>query len=167
MRGKMFMAFCIGGNEIDVMAAMSRCAMRGAKIVVVDYVQTIDSSKRQQDRRNEIRWLCARLKAHAQRLNVHLVLLSQLSRPPKDDPFREPTKHDLKEAGDIENAAEYVLVLWRECDDDFAPVRIKLAKSKMGNVGCEWQMHRDAGARFVEVDGSFVSSRDKRAGVSR
>ena len=163
VRGRMWFAYAVGGSDVDVCAAMSRCAQMGAKIVIVDYVQAIESSKRQQDRRNEIRWLSARLKAHAQRLNVHLVLVSQLSRPAKGDEHREPTKHDLKEAGDLENAAEYVLLLWREREDDFADVRVKLAKSKIGNVGATWRLARSTRtARLEEVEGSYKSAADLR-----
>lgn len=132
----------VGGTELDVCAAMTRMAQRGAKLVCVDYVQTIDCSKRQQDRRNEIRWLTSKLKAHAVRLEVALVLVSQLARPPKGDENREPSKHDLKEAGDVENAAEVIVMIWREAEGDFEPVRVKIAKCKWGGVGQSWSMVR-------------------------
>lgn len=165
LRGKLWFSFAVGGTEIDVCASMSRLAARGSRLIVVDYVQAIDSSKRQQDRRNEIRWLCARLKSHADRLNVALVLVSQLGRPPKGDEQREPTKHDLKEAGDLENAAEFVVLIWREREDDFEPVKIKLAKSKFGNIGATWQMVRNArSARLEEDMDSYESAAKKRQG---
>jgi replicative DNA helicase len=160
VRRNLWFSFCVGGSEIDVCAAMSRLAMQGCKIVIVDYVQAIESSKRQQDRRNEIRWLSARIKAHAQRLGVVLVLVSQLSRPPKGDEFKEPTKHDLKEAGDLENAAELVLLLWRGNNDDMEPINVKIEKSKMGGNGSRWMMARDPKTfRLREVDGSLMSGR--------
>lgn len=155
-------AFAVGGTEIDVCAAMSRLAMRGAKIIVVDYVQAVQSSKAQQDRRNEVRWLSARLKAHAQRLNVHLLLLSQLGRPPKGEDHREPSKHDLKEAGDLENAADWIFVIWREQEDDFAPIHVKLAKSKNGNVGARFQMERDQAGVLRELPDSYQSAQQQR-----
>lgn len=132
----------VGGTELDVCAAMTRMAQRGAKLVCVDYVQTIDCSKRQQDRRNEIRWLTSKLKAHAVRLGVALVLVSQLSRPPKGDENKEPSKHDLKEAGDVENAAEVIVLIWRETEGDFEPLKVKIAKCKWGGVGQSWAMVR-------------------------
>jgi replicative DNA helicase len=156
---KFWINFAVGGNEVDVCAAISRQAALGCRLVVVDYVQAIESSKRQQDRRNEIRWLCSRIKAHAQRCNVALVLLSQLTRPPKDDEFREPTIHDLKEAGDLENAADYVVMMWREAVDDFAPVNVKIGKSKSGGNGNRWQMQRSvqSAASLREVPDSLMS----------
>lgn len=165
LQKKLWFQYSIGGNEIDVCAAMSKLAMRGCRLIVVDYIQAIESSKRQQDRRNEVRWLCARLKAHAQRLNIALVLVSQFSRPGKGDEFKEPNKHDLKEAGDLENAADFIVLLWRESLDDFAPINCKLEKSKFGNIGARWQMARGAGARLAELEGSYESAQARRDNV--
>lgn len=153
---KLWFSFAVGGNDLDICACMSKLAARGCRIIVVDYVQAIESSKRQQDRRNEIRWLASRLKAHAQRLDIVLVLVSQLSRPPKGEEGREPSKHDLKEAGDLENAAEYVVLLWRQAESDSSMVNVKLAKSKYGAIGTTWQMRRAAPSwRLREVEHSL------------
>ncbi len=141
-----------GGNDLDVCAAMTRMAQRGARLIVVDYIQEIDASKRQQDRRNEIRWILRRLKSYARRLGVALVLVSQLARPKEDGKTREPGKHSLKEAGDLENASEVVLVLWRESEDDFADINVKVAKCKWGGVGQRWRMRRHpVSGRLQEV----------------
>lgn len=133
----------VGGTELDVCAAMTRMAQRGAKLIVVDYLQALEFSGRGEDRRNEIRLLTSRIKAHAARLDVALVMLSQLSRPPKGEEGREPTKHDLKEAGDVENAAENIVLMWRTEEDDFAPLHLKLAKGKSGGLGQRWAMQRN------------------------
>lgn len=145
-------ANCIGGSELDVCAAISQMARRGAKLVCVDYIQEVDSSERQQDRRNEIRWMLTRLKAHAMRLGIALVVVSQLKRLP--EARRRPTKHDLKECGDLENKSEVVLLLWREEDTDFAPVHVEVAKCKWGGTGQTWDMRREMSAnsaRLLEV----------------
>lgn len=157
---KLLFADCMGGNELDVCAAMSRMAARGAKVVAVDYIGELESSKPQQDRRNEIRWLLKRLKSHAKRLGVALVVVSQLARPKDKNPNAEPTKHDLKEAGDLENSAEVVILLWRDIEHDFAPVNVKIGKSKIGGTGARWLMQREmrdksgrlSSGRLVEVD---------------
>lgn len=163
LRGKIGFAYPIGASDIDVCACMSRLAMRGAKLIVVDYVQAIVPSVRQQDRRNEVGFLSRRLKAHAKRLGVVLILLSQLNRPKQGDEFREPTKHDLKEAGELENDSDWVVLLWREREDDFAPVYAKLAKGKSGGIGARWQMQRDeSSARLEEVEGSYQSAYARR-----
>lgn len=140
--GKMLFEDCTGGNELDVCAAMTRMASRGARIVIVDYIQEIECSKRQQDRRNEMRWLVKRLKSHAKRLKIALVCISQLARPKDGETGKKPSKHHLKESGDITNQSEVVLLLWREQEDDGAPVRVDLAKCKWGGVGQFWTMQR-------------------------
>lgn len=142
--GARFLAVeCIGADEQEVCSHMSTMAQRGAKLIVVDYIGEVQASVRQQDRRNEIRWLMKRLKAHANRLGVALVVVSQLARPKDGEPGRKPNKHSLKEAGDLENSAEYIVLLWRDEENDFAPVNIELAKSKTGGVGRSWLMQRE------------------------
>lgn len=168
-----FLSECLGGTEQHVMARMSVMAHRGARIVIVDYIGEIEASVHQQDRRNEVRWVMKRLKAHAERLGIALIVCSQLSRPKDHEPSREPTKYDLKEAGDLENAAEYIVLMWRLQEHDFAPVHLKLAKSKMGGNGRRWLMQRevdredDAGrrvqgsARLREVVGDYSNPADR------
>lgn len=148
---RLLYANCIGGNELDVCAAMSQMAARGARAVVVDYIGNIEPSRKQQDRRNEIRWMLSRLRAHAYRLKVALIVVSQLKRPEHGNPNAEPTKHSLKESGDLENAAEWIIGLWREHESDSAPVFARLLKAKTGGTGQTWTLLRN-GPRMVESD---------------
>jgi replicative DNA helicase len=131
-----------GGDEIGVMAAMSRMAARGVKLVVVDYLQNISGADKKQDRRNEIRLMCTHLKSHAKRLGMALILVSQLSRPQKGKENNEPTKHDLRETGDLEAAAEVILLLWRKVESDKAAVHVRVAKCKWGGLGQVFAMKR-------------------------
>jgi replicative DNA helicase len=147
---RLLYANCIGGNELEVCAAMSRMAARGAKAVVVDYIGNIEPSRRQQDRRNEIRWMLSRLRAHAYRVKVALIVVSQLKRPENGNPNTEPTKHSLKESGDLENAAEWIIGLWRTKECDSAPIQVRLLKAKTGGTGNSWKLER-RGSRLVEV----------------
>lgn len=158
-------ADCTGETELDVCAAMTQMANRGAKLVVVDYLTEIEASKSQQDRRNEIRWICKRLKSHAKRLNIALVVVSQLSRPQDKQTGKRPSKHDLKESGDVSNSAEVILMLWRETEGDKAPVKIWVAKCKWGGVGQWWEMKRqDGSGRLAETTGVYESLPQEKAG---
>lgn len=143
LKGKLLTEVCIGGDEVAVEVAMTRLSSMGCKAVFVDYVQAIECTKRQQDRRNEVRYVATRLKAAAARLGIALVLVSQLSRPAKGMEHKEPTKYDLKEAGDLENAAELILLIWRDETADLAPIHVKLEKGKSGGIGTTWDMIRD------------------------
>lgn len=151
---RMLFADCTGENELDVMAAMSQMATRGAKLIVVDYLTEIDSSKAQQDRRNEIRWIAKRLKAHAKRIGVALVLVSQLTRPNDKNPNTKPTKHHIKESGDVTAMAEVIILLWREKEDDSSCVNAWIAKCKWGGLGRWWKMKRARNGRLVEDTGN-------------
>jgi replicative DNA helicase len=138
-----FFSECIGMSEAQVMTRMSFMAKRGVRLIAVDYIQEVHASVPQQDRRNEVRWVLSRLKGHAARLGVALVVVSQLSRPKDSKPGREPFKHDLKEAGDLENSAEFIVMLWREEQHDYHPIKLKLEKSKTGGIGWKWLMQRE------------------------
>lgn len=149
----------VGGTHLDVCSLITRMAQRGAKLVIVDYLQTIEFAGGSDDRRNEVRKVASAIKKHAARVGVALVVLSQLSRPPKGQENREPTKHDLKESGDVEDAAENVVVMWRQEESDFAPIQMKLAKGKSGGIGQRWLMQRSRKTgRLVEIDESDVES---------
>lgn len=155
--GDSFMAEdCIGGSDVDVCAAMSRMAAKGAKLVVVDYLQEIECSKKLQDRRNEMRWISKRIKTHARRLGMALIFVSQLARPTDKQTGKEPTKHMIKESGDVVAQAEVILLLWRDEEHDLSPVSVKAAKVKWGGVGAEWKMRRtkEGGGMLSEIPGS-------------
>lgn len=139
---RLLVSTSVGGTQLDACAVMTRMAQRGAKLVVVDYLQAISSATREQDRRNEMRKVVQALKKQAARLDMALVLLSQLNRPPKGSENREPGKHDLKETGDLEDGAENIVMVWREQENDFAPIHLKLAKGKSGGLGQRWSMQR-------------------------
>jgi replicative DNA helicase len=147
---RLMLADCTGETDLEVCAAMSQMAARGAKLIAVDYLTEVEASKAQKDRRNEIRWICRRLKTHAKRLGVSLVLVSQLARPQDKATGKRPTKHDLKESGDITNASEVILLLWREEEADAAPVKIWVAKCKWGGIGQWWEMTRSTAGRLLE-----------------
>jgi replicative DNA helicase len=134
------------GTELDVCAAMSEMAARGARIIVVDYTQVVTPSQAQQDRRNDVRFMAIRMKTHAKRLKVALLLISQLTMP-RDDVgvAKEPSKYSLRESGDLTNAAEAIILAWRDEESDDSPVKLKIAKSKSGGVGMQWTWSRTGG----------------------
>ena len=150
-------AFEIGSNEMQVQQAMTRLVRnRGCTALMVDYIQTINPTNGYGSRREDVRMIASKLKGTAARLDVPLFLTSQLSRPPADKRAagRVPTKHDLKEAGDLENMAELVLLLWREHDpakpSHELAVNGVVAKSKWGGDGQQWRMFRDGGGSLRE-----------------
>lgn len=155
----MLFSFAVGGTDTDVCGEMSRMVAKGCKVLAIDYIQTIEASKGQQDRRNDIRWVASRLKKHAKRLGVPFILLSQLTVPGDGEKQREPTKHSLRESRDLTNASEAIVVMWRDEESDTAEVTCKLVKSKIGNVGATWRIARDENANLSEVENSYRSAK--------
>lgn len=134
-----------------VLARMEFMArVRGCRVIAVDYLQAI-SHRSGKDIRERIDRTLEELIAQAGRLGVALILASQLSRPDKGNPFREPNLIDLKESGSIENRSQTVVLLWRENDMPGALVRGKVAKVKRQVIGARFALGRTAEGRIVET----------------
>jgi replicative DNA helicase len=163
---------CIGMNERETLEQMTMMAKSGCRLIVLDYIGVVGCSVKQQDRRNEIRWIATRFKARAVAAKVAIVVVSQFQRPKDNDSGREPTKHSFRESGDLEAMAEYAIVMWRKVEDDYAPVYCKIAKSKTGGNGYGWTMQRELESlnggpgtgRMVEVAHDDEPVRDDMGG---
>lgn len=83
-------------------------------MVIVDYLQLMESGKRAESRQQEITEISRSLKALAKELNIPVVALSQLSRAPEQRTDQRPRLADLRESGAIEQDADLVLFLYRD-----------------------------------------------------
>lgn len=82
-------------------------------LVVIDYIQLMQSTNRSQGRVNEVSEITRQLKLMAKDLNVPVIALSQLSRAvEKDD--RKPKLSDLRDSGSIEQDADIIMFLHRD-----------------------------------------------------
>lgn len=148
------MSFCyVSDRSLDgVLSRMEfMVRVRGARVIMVDYLQAI-AHRDAPSMRERIDRTLEELIAQAGRLGVALVLASQLARPEKGNPFREPNLIDLKESGSIENRAQCVVMLWRRSDQPDAPVEAKIAKAKRQPMGARFTLGRDPkSAMLVEV----------------
>ena len=145
-----------GGTDADVRAAMSELAHRGCRAVVIDYLQKIEPyrERKQDNKATRVAEMCSRITSHAQRLNMLVVIVSQCTRD-KQRMNECPTKHDMKESGELENMLDVVIGLWRECEDDRSPTWARLIKTKDGGLGGSWCMQRDKETgRMEEIKGS-------------
>jgi len=97
------------GKTVERVSTDLRCILAAENIdcVIVDYLQAAQCSRRQQDRRNEVAYVMRTLTDTIKIARRAGVVLSQIRRLP---PGQKPTKHDVKEAGDVENTAENVIV---------------------------------------------------------
>ena len=106
-----------GGISIAQLAARARKLKRqkGLGVLVVDYLQLLTgSSKRSDNRVQEITEITTGLKALAKELAVPIIALSQLSRQVEQREDKRPQLSDLRESGSIEQDADVVMFVFRE-----------------------------------------------------
>ncbi len=121
----------------------------GIKLFVIDYLQLLHStSRRAENRQQEISEISGGIKALAKELNVPVIVLSQLNRElEKRGPGERPRLSDLRESGAIEQDADLVGLLYRdtknkegeedpgESEQDAIPVKLFIAKQRNGPTG--------------------------------
>jgi replicative DNA helicase len=121
----------------------------GIKLFVIDYLQLLHStSRRAENRQQEISEISGGLKSLAKELGVPVIVLSQLNRElEKRGPGERPRLSDLRESGAIEQDADLVGLLYRETknkdgeeevnevEQDAIPVKLFIAKQRNGPTG--------------------------------
>lgn len=112
----------------------------GLDIVVIDHLQLIDSSEKNENRTQEISKITRKLKLMAKELDVTLILLSQLSRAPECRGDHRPMLSDLRESGSIEQDADVIMFLYRDeyyhrDSESKGIIECIVAKNRNGEVG--------------------------------
>jgi replicative DNA helicase len=133
------------GMTVVQMRAKARRLMleKGLRLIVVDYLQLMQSHDRQENRVQEISAISRQLKALAKELDVPVVALSQLSRAVESrGGSKRPMLSDLRESGAIEQDADLVVFLYREemydrdCPDDVKGIaEVIVGKHRNGPTG--------------------------------
>lgn len=124
-------------------------------LVVIDYLQLMQTSGKSDNRVMEISNITRSLKIMARELDVPVILLSQLSRGPesrKDN--HRPMMADLRESGAIEQDADIIMMLYRpavygESEDN--DTEVILAKHRNGPTGTIHLAWMDSVARFANA----------------
>ena len=120
----------------------------GVKLFVVDYLQLLHStSRRAENRQQEIADISNGIKALAKELNVPVIVLAQLNRElEKRGPGTRPQLSDLRESGSIEQDADLVGLLYKDTkenaedgepdfENEALPVKLYIAKQRNGPTG--------------------------------
>ena len=102
---------------ISVAELRTRCrrikASRGLDLVVVDYLQLMQTTGKSESRVQAVSEMTRNLKILARELDVPIIVLSQLSREPDKRSDHTPLMSDLRESGSIEQDADIIMMLYR------------------------------------------------------
>ena len=145
----------------------------GLSLIVVDYIQLMRSSSKNNDNRvQEISEITQGLKALAKELSVPVLALSQLSRAVEQRDDKQPQLSDLRESGSIEQDADVVMFVYREA------YYLERKQPKLGSIEhAEWQSkmndvngladiilgkqrHGPTGTIKVEFEGIYTKFKD-------
>ena len=83
-------------------------------LIVIDYLQLMQSPAFQQNRNLEISYISGQLKALAKELNMPVIALSQLNRAVEERQIKKPMMRDLRDSGSIEQDADVIMFVYRE-----------------------------------------------------
>ncbi|NCB04910.1 MAG: replicative DNA helicase, partial [Clostridia bacterium] len=129
-------------SNISVPEMKAKCRRLGDNLglIIIDYLQLMQGSKRTDNRVQEVAEISRSLKIMAKELNVPVLCMSQLSRGPESRQNKRPMLSDLRESGSIEQDADVVLFIYR--DDYYNPdtekknvAELIVAKNRNGEVG--------------------------------
>lgn len=125
-------------NIRTVEEMVSEIYNRKPDLVIIDYIQIINTQGNFSDPRQRIDYISRELKFCAKETGAVIVNLSQVTRAGKD----RPTMSDLKESGGLEQDSDYIMLLHRPYVQDKANAELKpadttiyLDKHKFGETG--------------------------------
>lgn len=109
-------------------------------LVIIDYLQLMQSKKAVESRQLEISDISRSLKALAKDLDISVVAVSQLNRKVEDRPIKRPMLADLRESGAIEQDADLILFIYREemynrTEENRGKAELIVAKHRNGPTG--------------------------------
>lgn len=127
---------------------------RGVQLIVVDYLQLVKSTGREESRQQEVAAVARGLKNLARELDVPVLALSQLNRESERE--KKPTMGQLRESGEIENSADVIVLLHRpwvyDQSEDATKAKWILAKHRGGPTGTVAVKYHDHLTTFTNAE---------------
>lgn len=124
-------------------------------IVLIDYLGLIKKEDPRQNTREHMRDVAVGLKNLSKELDCCIIALSQLSRDNEKEK-RRPIMADLKESGDIEAAADTIILLHREDYQNRETekkniIEIIVAKNRNGATGTAEMLFMKHLSKFLDI----------------
>ena len=151
-------------NPTELRARARRMAREhGLGMIVIDYLQLMQSGSGSENRASEISEISRGLKALAKELKVPIIALSQLNRSLEQRPNKRPVMSDLRESGAIEQDADVIVFIYRdevynEDSPDKGIAEIIIGKQRNGPIGKVRLTFLGQYTRFENFAPEFYSS---------
>lgn len=126
----------------------------GLDVIYADYLQIIkpDDAYRG-NRQNEVSAIARGLKELASGLNIPVAAAAQINREVENRQSKRPMLSDLRESGEIEQAADNVIMLYREDyyeGEKTGDTELILAKQRNGPTGSAWAKFIAETTRYID-----------------
>lgn len=133
-RAKNIVITSAGAKSVSEIKAESR--HMDYDIIIIDYLQLLKADTTYRGNRTaEVGEISRAIKNLAMELNIPVIALSQLNRASEGRDTKEPTMADLREAGNIEQDASVIILMWNLNSDDRAKKGCKIEKQRQGENG--------------------------------
>jgi replicative DNA helicase len=138
-------------------------ATPGLKMIIVDFMTLMTSSKKYDSRNLEVGAMSRDLKNLSMEMKIPIVALAQLNRD--KDETDKPELRDLRDSGELEQNANKVIFLWNlDAPVEGAPQRVGVcvAKNRRGNRGISIMRFDGSHMRFIETDEKYVPKKKNK-----
>lgn len=156
-RAKIYIDESAGLTPLELRSkARRQSATEKLDLVIIDYMQLMHSSGRNENRQTEISEISRSIKGLARELHVPVMTLSQLSREAERDDKGMPKLSHLRESGAIEQDADVVIILSRlpaaERENRENVIVVNIAKQRNGPTGRFEMLFQANRQRFCDLD---------------
>ena len=148
----------VTASEIKAKCRRLSTQGEGLGLVIIDYLQLIDSSaKYSGSRQQEVSEISRNLKTMALELEVPVIALSQLSRSVEKREDKKPVLSDLRESGSIEQDADIVAALHAPSvevpvDENLpVPIQLIILKHRNGPIATIDMLFKKKTSTFLSI----------------
>ena len=135
----------------------AECQHKDYDAIIIDYLQLIiPEGTYRGNRFAEVGEISRKLKALAKDMKIPVIALSQLNRV--SDETKEPTMSELREAGNIEQDASIIMLMWN-LNEERTEKGIKIDKNRQGKTGRMEFMFDGEKMKFIDK-GDWQDSTD-------